>query len=1070
MNRFFPILRILSISFLTMTVMVTTAYSQQPVGNATDQQKTASITEKQVVMPTYPFSDPNPVARPQNLYYPYFRFDGYAAHPVSQAWKVVEMENDFIKISIFPEIGGKIWGAVEKSTGKEFIYYNHSVKFRDIAMRGAWTSGGIEFNFGIIGHVPTSATPVDYLTRTNEDGSVSCFISSTELLTRTTWTVEVNLPGDKAYFTTRTTWSNTSQVDQPYYQWMNAGYKASGNLQFCYPGQYYIGHGGDVHAFPVDEEGRDISWYEKNNFGADKSYHVLGKYNDFYGAYWHDDDFGSVHHAPYDEKLGMKIFLWGLSREGGIWEDLLTDTDGQYVELQSGRMFNQPATASAYTPYKHFSFIPGTTDEWTEFWFPVKETGGLSKVSTLGSLHAVRHGSQLEITFNSLQKIDSWLTILSGDKIIHTEPLRLNTMEVWKKSIPLPASATPVSVEIGDKELVWHEAPEKENLNRPVKLPEDFDWNDTYGLYVSGEQLMNQKIYAKAEKAFTDCLEKNRYYLPALNKLASLCYRTGRYEKALAYTRTSLSLDTYDGEANYLYGLINFRLDNRTDAKDGFSIASYSPAYHSNAYALLAECFLKDKDWKKAIHYASRSLETNPQNQDAIRASLVAYRYSGQKEAARKRIDNVLQTLPLNHPVRFEKTLLSGQPENLPDFASLIRNELPEETYMEIAIWYASVGLTDEALKLLSLAENNPIALYHSAYLKYQQGEKAESRKLLDKADALSPELVFPFRHEHLQILEWAMSEISSWKSKYYTALLYWHLGDKDKALALMEKCDDARFAPFYLSRATLKYGKKQLHDILKSEQLDPSWRAGIALIDYYFESGEKELALQTGKRYMKKYPANYMLGLKYAKALRLNEKYEECIALLKRIQVLPNEGAYAGRAIYKEANLYQAINFIGRKKYRNAIQSVENSKDWIENLGVGKPYEENIDTRLEDFMQAIAYEKLNEPEKAASLYRKVTDNNRKGRFSSSELLTAMSLRKTGRTEEADTLAESWLKENPDNKIAQWCTAVYNGDGAKAAGLLSERHTVEESTPWEAVSYDYIFTIIADLFKSINEL
>ena len=451
MNRFFPILRILSISFLTMTVMATTTN---------------------------------------------FRFDGYAARPVSHAWKTVEMENDFIKVSIFPEIGGKIWEAVEKSTGKEFIYYNHAVKFRDIAMRGAWTSGGIEFNFGIIGHVPTSATPVDYLTRTNEDGSVSCFISSTELLTRTTWTVEVNLPGDKAYFTTRTTWSNTSQVDQPYYQWMNAGYKASGNLQFCYPGQYYIGHGGDVHAFPVNEEGRDISWYKKNNFGADKSYHVLGEYNDFYGAYWHDDNFGSVHHAPYNEILGMKIFLWGLSREGGIWEDLLTDTDGQYVELQSGCMFNQSSTASTYTPYKHFSFIPGTTDEWTEFWFPVKETGGLSKVSQLGSLHAVRHNGQLEITFNSLRKIESRLSILSGDKIIHTEPLRLNTMKVWKKSVPLPAYATPVSIVIGDKELVWNEAPEKENLNRPVKLSEDFDWDDTYGLYVSGEQLMNQKINA----------------------------------------------------------------------------------------------------------------------------------------------------------------------------------------------------------------------------------------------------------------------------------------------------------------------------------------------------------------------------------------------------------------------------------------------------------------------------------------------------------------------------------------------------------------------------------------------
>ena len=137
---------------------------------------------------------------------------------------------------------------------------------------------------------------------------------------------------------------------------MNAGYPAAGNAEFCYPGTNYIGHGGELHSFPLDEQGRDISWYEKNDFGNSKSYHIVGKYNDFYGAYWHDNDFGSIHHADYDEKLGMKIFLWGLSREGGIWEDLLTDTNGQYIELQSGRMYNQPASNSSLTPYKHTAF------------------------------------------------------------------------------------------------------------------------------------------------------------------------------------------------------------------------------------------------------------------------------------------------------------------------------------------------------------------------------------------------------------------------------------------------------------------------------------------------------------------------------------------------------------------------------------------------------------------------------------------------------------------------------------------------------------------------------------------
>ena len=72
------------------------------------------------------------------------------------------------------------------------------MKFREIAMRGPWTSGGIEFNFGDIGHTPTTSTSVDYLTRTNPDGSVSCIVGALDLPSRTEWRVEIRLPRDKA--------------------------------------------------------------------------------------------------------------------------------------------------------------------------------------------------------------------------------------------------------------------------------------------------------------------------------------------------------------------------------------------------------------------------------------------------------------------------------------------------------------------------------------------------------------------------------------------------------------------------------------------------------------------------------------------------------------------------------------------------------------------------------------------------------------------------------------------------------------------------------------------------------
>ena len=1027
------------------------------------------MTETVETVKTYPFSDPDPVADPSDLFYPYFRFDGFSAKGIDRQWKVVSLENDYIKLTLFPEIGGKIWGAVDKTTGREFIYNNHVVKFRDIAMRGPWTSGGIEFNFGIIGHAPTSSTPVDYVTRQKPDGSVSCYVSSYELVTRTLWTVEVNLPKDKAYFTTTTTWHNSSSIDQPYYQWMNAGYPAAGNAEFCYPGTNYIGHGGELHSFPLDEQGRDISWYEKNDFGNSKSYHIVGKYNDFYGAYWHDKDFGSIHHADYDEKLGMKIFLWGLSREGGIWEDLLTDTDGQYIELQSGRMYNQPASNSAFTPYKHTAFGPQATDQWTEYWFPVKGIKGVSKASRIGALNVLREDGFLKLYFSPLQKLSTTLKLYEGGKEVHSVPLNCDVLETWKDSIPLnkAVAAGKLKIVIGEDLLVYSEVPSDNITSRPKQLPADFDWNSAYGLYTQGEQWMNQKILDKAEKFLLASLEKDPYFVPALVNLASLYYRQGRYDEALARCKTALSINTYEGNVNYLYGLCNKALGNYTDAKDGFSIASYSLEVRSAAYEKLAEMFLLEKNWAKAEHYALRSKEFNRMNLSADHVLMVVYRKTGRLKEAKALIDPLLEDLPLYHAARFEQ-LYQGEGSGHPidDLQSLIRNELPFETYMELAEWYESVGCTEEALSLLSCAGDYPIALYKQAYLLHQTGNEDESRRMLQRAETLSPAMVFPFRPSSLNALAWAKTVQPDWKIDYYEALIRWANQDKSKALELLTNCGETDYAPFYLSRASLKEGESRLADLLKAEQIGMSWRTGFALINYYVANRQWQKAAETGKIYMKKYPSNYYIGLKYAKALCETGQYRPCVSLLSQMQVLPNEGSYAGRAVYREANLYQAMEQLSHKNYKQVMKSVEASKEWPENLGVGKPYDNMIDSRLEDYLEAKAAAGLGDSRKASALLSAVAGyKTSRSHFGSGNLLNALALRESGKVQEADRMVAAWSTDFPENRVAQWCTAIYRGEKEKAAGLLQSRNDPADTTPWETSFRDSNFGLIVRLFQ-----
>lgn len=1030
----------------------------------------ATVTETVETVKTYPFSDPDPVADPSDLFYPYFRFDGFSAKGTDRQWKVVSLENDYIKLTLFPEIGGKIWGAVDKTTGKEFIYNNHVVKFRDIAMRGPWTSGGIEFNFGIIGHAPTSSTPVDYVTRQKPDGSVSCYVSSSELVTRTLWTVEVNLPKDKAYFTTTTTWHNSSSIDQPYYQWMNAGYPAAGNVEFCYPGTNYIGHGGELHSFPLDEQGRDISWYEKNDFGNSKSYHIVGKYNDFYGAYWHDNDFGSIHHADYDEKLGMKIFLWGLSREGGIWEDLLTDTNGQYIELQSGRMYNQPASNSSLTPYKHTAFGPQATDRWTEYWFPVKGIKGVSKASRIGALNVLREDGFLKLYFSPLQKLSTTIKLYEGEKEMNSIPLNCGVLETWKDSIPLnkAVAAGRLKVVVGEDLLVYSEVPSDNITSRPKQLPADFDWSSAYGLYTQGEQWMNQKVLDKAEKFLLASLEKDPYFVPALTDLASLYYRQGRYDEALARCETALSINTYDGDVNYLYGLCNMALGNHTDAKDGFSVASYSPGVRSAAYEKLAEMYLMDRNWTKAEHYALRSKEFNQMNLSADHVLMVVYRKTNQPEKAKALIDPLQEDLPLYHAARFEQ-LYQGEGSGHPidDLQSLIRNELPFETYMELAEWYESVGCTEEALSLLSCAGNYPIALYKQAYLLHQAGNDDESRGMLQRAGALSPAMVFPFRPSSLKALEWAKTVQPDWKIDYYEALIRWANQDKAKALELLENCGEADYAPFYLSRASLKEGESRLADLLKAEQIEMSWRTGFALINHYVANNQWQKAVETGKKYTKKYPSNYYIGLKYAKALCETGQYQPCISLLSRMQVLPNEGSYAGRAVYREANLYRAMEQLSHKNYKQVVKSVETSKEWPENLGVGKPYDNMIDNRLEDYLEAKAAAGQGDSRKTSALLAAVADYTiSRSHFESGNLLSALALRESGKVQEADHMVAAWSTDFPENRVVQWCTAIYRGEKEKAVGMLQSRNDQTNTTPWEASFRDSNFDLIVRLFST----
>lgn len=995
------------------------------------QNKPAAIKESKKVFTTYDFSDPNPIAE-MGKFYPYYRFDGYTDTPVQKEWKIVELENDYIKVMVLPEIGGKIWAAWEKSTGKPFIYYNRVVKFRDVAMRGPWTSGGIEANYGIIGHTPNCATPMDYLTETNEDGSVSCYIGTLDLLTQTYWTIEINLPKDKAYFTTRSFWNNATSIEQPYYTWMNVGMKASGNLEFIYPGNRYIGHNGEYSDWEINpDNGKDISFYENNNFGGPKSYHVLGKYTDFFGTYYHNEDFGMARYSLRDEKPGKKIWIWGLSRNGMIWEKLLTDNDGQYVEVQSGRLFNQASDGSNYTPFKQFGFAPHTSDEWTEHWFPVKGTKGFVQANPYGALNVRVDNNSVRIDFFPLQDLTDELKVYDGEKQVYTKTVALKTLKPFSDSFTFSGNADNLTVTLGDNKMKYHADPKYGLLNRPVDSPENFDWNSPFGLYTMGKEFIQQRYYPRAEEKLKAALEKDPHYLPALTDLAMLAFRNMDYDRSLEYARRALSIDTYDPAANFYYGMVNDQLGNIIDAEDGFDIASLSPSWRGAAYTELSRIYFKENDLGKAQHYAEKSLELNAGNTASWQIIALTGRLQKERKKAEAALRKIRELTPLNHFIRFEQYRWTDSESDKKQFVSAIQNEMKHEAFLQLADWYASLGRLQESVEVLTLAGENPEVYYRIAFLKNKM-KAGSGNEYLQKANKISPALVFPFRASTAETLEWVIGQSADWKPKYYLALIHWSRNHTDRAKELFAKGGDPDFAPFYAVRAELYKNENYAADIRLAAKLDPAqWRYGKMLADHLIEKKQYAEALAVSEDYHRRFPGDFRISMLHAKALLLNKQYKGTSDLLSTTNILPYEGATDGRQLYREAWLMQAVDQIKSKNYKAALASIARAKLWPEHLGAGQPYDENIDLRVETYLEALVYEKTRKRSEANKKYEEIIAQQKSRSNQATELITALALRKMNRSDEAESLLREWKEKQPGNKVAVWAFAAYNGEPAE---------------------------------------
>lgn len=888
-----------------------------------------TVTVKDTLIKTYDFSDPDPVARTGRIY-PYYKFQKFAFEGVEKSWKMVVLENEYLRVKIFPEIGGKVWSIFDKKQGKELFYDNSVIKFREIAMRGPWTSGGIEFNYGVIGHAPSCSNPVDYKVETKSDGSVSCYIGVQELLTRTRWMVEINLPKDAVWVRTRTFWHNYSGTFQPYYHWANSGITAADNMEFIYPATYSIAHSGNTTPYPYCD-GHDLSKYSDQKFGQDKSLHPGGSHKGFFGAYWPDDDFGMLHYALRDEKLGRKYFSWAQSEQGSIWVDLLTDTNPQYVELQSGRLFNQNDGNSVKTPYKQFLFSPYGTDEWNEYWLPFAQIGGADDMT----LRAVVNVEGQKLGIYPLQKLSGEMLVKDAEgKTILSRNVSLNPSEAINETL----ASAPALVTIAGQRI-W--SSDTQETDRPHEINPDLGFNSVQGQLHRARTFTGQRNYVEAEVLVDSALASEPALIEALDIKAMLCYRSMRYDEAYATANKALAIDEYDPQANYISGLTALKMNKLYDAMDRLELAALTSELRSAALTKLGEIRFLMGDRDIAADYARKSLVGNGYNMTALQ---LLY----QCEPDSKVLDQIESLDPTGHFPAIEKCLAGKI--GAQELYDSIFEEMKWQNYLEYASWYHGIGLDDKACALLEACpEKNVLLSIWHAFLKGDSSAIAA-------AETEAIDLVFPFRDESYAPLKWAVDNGGKWQSRYLLAMLTDFLGDKDSAKKLMDD-DSSDYATYYAYRATLTDSKS---DLEKALALAPQeWRYIRDLGLKYYDEGDYDKAIAITGAYYNAHKENFHVGDAYVKSLIAAGQYAKADKVMSTIQVLPFEGQSGSHRMYREIKLSLARQCIEKKQYKKALNYVEEARLWPKRLGVGKPYDELIDSSEEDSLTELIKSKL---------------------------------------------------------------------------------------------------------------
>lgn len=981
-----------------------------------EDNKVVKVWVETTSIPTYEVgeADKNPMFLDKRVYqgssgkvYPFPVIDKIYDHKKLKDYQMVYLENEYLKISIMPEIGGRIYRAIDKTNNYDFVYYNQVIKPALVGLAGPWISGGIEFNWPQH-HRPNTFGPVEYTLEENKDGSATVWVSEIDRMYGTKMTAGFTLYPGKAYLEIEAQLYNRTSEPQTFLWWANPAVAVNDHTQSVFPPDVnaVLDHGKrDVSRFPIAtgtyykkdySEGVDISRYK--NVPVPTSYMAYKSDYNFVGGYDHKLKAGLLHVANHHISPGKKQWTWGSGDFGQAWDRSLTDEDGPYIELMTGVYTDNQPDFTWLKPYEEKSF--------KQYFMPYKDIGVVKNASTEAAVNLEIDDTTNEafIYAYTTSYLEKAIVELKGrERIYFQEEITLSPENTFKTIVPLleNVQAHNLMVSIKNslgKTLIAYQpkAPAIEEVPDPAKaLPEPEELKTNEELYLAGLHL---EQYRHAT------YEPDPYYLEGLKRDASdiriniaygtLLLRRGLFQESEKHFRRAINSLTwknpnpYDSEAYYQLGLSLKYQGELSDAYAAFHKAVWSAEMHDCGYFSLAQISCENKEYDIALDEINRSLVRNSHNYRARNLKSTILRKLGRYEEAENlaletRSLDILDFGAINELYYIYKE--RGEMEKASDIVVKLDQLMRKNAhnYLSLSFDYLSSGLFAEAIEVLERNINHnsdvyPMVYYVLGYLceKQNMGEKAKSYRL--KGKEANWDYCFPNKLIELLVLEHTIEkEENDDKAHYYLGNLLYDKKRFSDAIKHWEISSyiNSNFATVHRN-LSLGYFNKMLDTEKALHSLEVAFCCNKtdARVFYELDQLYKKINYSPQKRLDNLLAHKELiykrddLYIEYVTLLNFLGRNEEAIDALQQRQFHPWEGG-EGKVIgqYVLANVELAKAFISKKNFEKAIELLIKALVYPENLGEGKlegAQENNIYYYL-----GCAYEGLNQQDKANECY-----------------------------------------------------------------------------------------------------